>query len=171
MNNKVMKSKVISNSHQIVCTNDKRTDEFIEFVNSLYAVYGDKRPIKYAACCNTVLTFLGKGGYLAHNKSVTISLKDMMSEGKVTKSSLIEKLEMFNLGAAGVVSLPGVNLYHTTYLSLEMNGLGSTAKKANPAISEKSQVIVQSEGTEDIGSPKCVRKALTFPESEKSTPK
>ena len=104
MNDKVAKSQMVSNTHQVVFDSDKRIKESVRFANRLYEVYGDRRPPKYTGCCNTFLTFLGKKGYLDHPKDNAILLKKMMEDGKVMPSKLIEVLEKFGLGNTDLTS-------------------------------------------------------------------
>jgi len=119
MRNKVYKSKATSNTHQTVPLEHPVFQETLGFLDSLHAVYGRKRPIKYFACCNTFAVWKGTRGYPKHSSSPLFIEVFLGKTDTVDTYKTLQILQVQGLADEHRVCVPGFDLECTNYHSLE----------------------------------------------------
>ena len=118
MNNKNLRSLMVSNTHQLVGIDDARLESSIDFLQALYETYGKKNPVRFYDCCNTFVVFKGTKGYIYYAGDYT-ELSSLVGAGKkVSKLRLLKLLGEYGLGGYGVLIVPGIDLTHLSYPAL-----------------------------------------------------
>lgn len=118
MRNTVSKSKATSNTHQAVPPAHPLFAETLDFLASLHAVYGRRRPVKYFGCCNTFGVWKGTRGYNTHTAPPLHIEAFLGKHDTVDLHKTTQILALEGFADADRVCVPGFDLDCTTYHSL-----------------------------------------------------
>ena len=116
----ILKSKIASNCHQLVSASDPRVAETVAIVNELIAKQYAKKPLKMAACCVTILTYQGKGGYKSSHTMTLTTRQTFGRSNRLTLDTFLIGMKLLGLSNGEIVVLPALNIEHTTYSSLSV---------------------------------------------------
>lgn len=162
MEKRLVKSVIISDTHQLVLDGDFRLDRALSHANSLLAKYGRRKPLQFALCCVAFLVYLGKHGY-KHGHDVVISAYLLTnSEGQITADSFRKRLTKMGHTCAGAMVIPGFNLEHYPYDALNFMRIQekSPLEKVADTIEELLQERELSKRPPEVSN---VKKAITRP--------
>ena len=100
------------------CIFEKEAEEWtylFEFLKDKKPGVTGTHPIKYAACCNTILTYRGKKGYYDHGKAETVSITALFDKGEINRDIFFELLKEAKMDRSNKAIYPAYNLPHFTY--------------------------------------------------------